>query len=270
MGIAGGKFSTPRMIPECAGLPTIGEPADDTFARIDRREEAASSGSTGYGADRSGYQGHSNCVGKGLAATIYPRFRLWRVVRNMRPAGQNNKSPSRSGRNKIVTDENTDEVAGTANSSDTPPAVGSIIGIHLLGGVVGLHPERVSSTVTAEAAVNVNELEIDSGPPLSVTGGGDFGKVVVGVATLAVAEVASSAYFAGAASPADLAGMAFPAVAGIGIPAVVGAVPLTDVAGMVFLAAAGGYPQPSVLVSHFLPLPKWISCLLPRRHPRQI
>ena len=37
MGIAGGEFSMPRMVPECAGLPTIGEPADDTFTRIDQR-----------------------------------------------------------------------------------------------------------------------------------------------------------------------------------------------------------------------------------------
>ena len=54
--------------------------------------------------------------------------------------------------------------------------------------------------------------------------------------TLAVAE----ADFAGAASPADLAGMAFPAVVGIGIPAIVGEVPLTNVAGMAILAAAKG------------------------------
>ena len=71
------------------------------------------------------------------------------------------------------------------------------------------------------------------------------------MATLAIAEVASSADFAGVASPANLAGMAFPAVAGIGITAIVGEVSLTNVARMALPATAREYPQPSVLVSRF-------------------
>ena len=89
-----------------------------------------------------------------------------------------------------MTDENTN---GTGNS-DWHPGVGNISGIQLQVGVVGFHPKRVYSTVAAEAVVNVNELEVDAGPPLSATGGGgDRGPIIAGVATLAVAEVASSA-----------------------------------------------------------------------------
>ena len=83
---------------------------------------------------------------------------------------------------------------------------------------------------------------VDAGPLLSATGM-DRSPIIAGVATLAVAEVASSADFAGAASPADLAGMAFPAIAGMGIPVVVGEVPLTDVAGMALPAVAEGIPS---------------------------
>ena len=60
------------------------------------------------------------------------------------------------------------------------PEGGSIGGIWLLGGVVGLRPERVSSTVAAEAAVNVNKFEVDSGPPLSSTGGGTLVRLMLG------------------------------------------------------------------------------------------
>ena len=83
---------------------------------------------------------------------------------------------------------------------------------------------------------------MDAGPPLSATGGGgDLSPIIAGVAILAVAEVASSADFAG--SLANFAGMAFPAVAGMGIPVVVGAVPLTNVAGMALPAVAKGVPS---------------------------
>ena len=107
---------------------------------------------------------------------------------------------------------------------------------------MGFHPERVSSMVAAEAAVDVNEWEVDAGPILTATGM-DRSLIIAVVATLAIAEVASSADFAGAASPADFAGMAFPAVVGMGIPAVVGEVPLTDVAGMALPAVAEGIPS---------------------------
>ena len=77
MGIVGGEFLTSRMVPECAGVPTVGKPADDTFTRIDQRgwQEAASSGSAEYGADRSGYKGHLDCAGKIFAIATYPSSR---------------------------------------------------------------------------------------------------------------------------------------------------------------------------------------------------
>ena len=75
-------------------------------------------------------------------------FGARRVVRNMRLAGQNDKSPCRSGHNNTVADENTNEVAGMGNSNRHPGG-GNISGLQLQGGVVGLHPERVSSTVAA-------------------------------------------------------------------------------------------------------------------------
>ena len=62
-------------------------------------------------------------------------------------------------------------------------------------------------------------------------GGGGSGLTLTGVAAPVVAEVASSAVFVGAAAPADLAGTMLPAVAGIGVPAVVGNLPLTGVVG---------------------------------------
>ena len=74
---------------------------------------------------------------------------------------------------------------------------------------------------------------------------------VAGAASLAVAEVASSADTAGVTSSADLAGMSFPAVAGVAspadlagmsLPAIVGVASLTDLAGMVFPVVAGAAP----------------------------
>ena len=84
--------------------------------------------------------------------------------------------------------------------------------------------ERVSSTVAAKASVDVNGGEVDTGPLLSMSGM-DLSPIIAGVATLAVAEVVFSADFAG------------------GIPAVVGEVPLTDVAGMALPAVAEGIPS---------------------------
>ena len=106
------------------------------------------------------------------------------IVRNMRPAGQNDKSPCRSDRNNIVTDENMNEVARMGNS-DRHPGGGNMSGLQLQGGVVGLHPEPVSSTVAAEAVVDVNEWEVDAGPLLSATGM-DLIPIIAGVATLVV------------------------------------------------------------------------------------
>ena len=76
--------------------------------------------------------------GRDLPSPLTPVSGVRRVVRNMRPVGQNDKLPSSSGRNNIVTDENTNEVAGTGNS-DRHPEGGNISGIQLQGGVVGLH-----------------------------------------------------------------------------------------------------------------------------------
>ena len=67
--------------------------------------------------------------------------------------------------------------------------------------------------------------------PWLLLGGGDFSSDLAGAASLAVAEVASSADIVGAASPADLAGMALQAVAGVASPA--------DPDGMAFSAVAG-------------------------------
>ena len=63
----------------------------------------------------------------------------------MRPAGQNDRSPSRSGRNNLVTDDSMDEVAGTGNSSDRHPEGGIISAIPVLKGVVGLPGASVSN-----------------------------------------------------------------------------------------------------------------------------
>ena len=43
-----------------------------------------------------------------------------RVGKNMRPAGQNDKSPCSSNHNNMVADENTNEVAGTGHSDVHP------------------------------------------------------------------------------------------------------------------------------------------------------
>ena len=61
---------------------------------------------------------------------------------------------------------------------------------------MGLHPERVSSTVAAKASVNVNGGEVDTGPLLSMSGM-DLSPIIAGVTTLAVAEVVFSADYAG-------------------------------------------------------------------------
>ena len=74
-----------------------------------------------------------------------------------------------------------------------------------------------------------------------VTGGG-LSSVMAWVASLAVAEVASSADFALVTSPAELAGMAFLAVSGVASPA--------DFAGMAIPAVAGAAPLAVVEVAY--------------------
>ena len=83
-------------------------------------------------------------------------------------------------------------------------------------------------------------------------------QAVAGVASLAVAEVASSANLAGATSSADLAGMTFPAVAGetsladfagMAFPAIAGVSSPADLAGMALPAVAGVVPLPIVEVA---------------------
>ena len=94
-------------------------------------------------------------------------------------------------------------------------------------------------SLAGDAVLHVQTLEMNHVPHRSLTGAA-VGLTVAGVATLAIAEVASSADFAGAASRADPSGMAVPAVAGLGFPADVGASTLTNVAEGLFPANAGG------------------------------
>ena len=68
---------------------------------------------------------------------------------------------------------------------------------------------------------------------------------MAGVAPLAVAEVTSSADFAGVASPADLAGV-FPAVAGVASPAVLAGIAVPAVAGVTSPAVLAGMAVPAV------------------------
>ena len=89
------------------------------------------------------------------------------------------------------------------------PEEGNISGMPPLDEVGSLPSGRVSPTVTAEAAEDVMEVMIDSVPLLVAAGGGGGGGLLTddaGAATLAIAEVASSADFAVVAPSADLAG----------------------------------------------------------------
>ena len=79
------------------------------------------------------------------------------------------------------------------------------------------------------------------------------------VASLAVAEVASLADFAGVASPVDLAGMAFSAVAWEMSP--------TEIAWMALPAVAGVVPRPNYLKRCSRPEPERSLWLLLRQHP---
>ena len=80
-------------------------------------------------------------------------------------------------------------------------------------------------------------------PPLAAARGGLL-PGVAGAVPLTVAEVASSADFAGVASSANFAGMAFPAIAGVASPA--------DLAGMAFPAVVG-LTSPAELAGMALP-----------------
>ena len=76
--------------------------------------------------------------GKDLPSPLTPVPGARWVARNMRPAGQNDKSPCKSDCNNIVTDENTNEVAGMGNYD---PGGGNMSNLQLQDRVVGLHPE---------------------------------------------------------------------------------------------------------------------------------
>ena len=93
--------------------------------------------------------------------------------------------------------------------------------------------------------------------PLAMTRGG-LSSVIAGVASLAVAEVASSADFDGTVSPADLAGMALPAVAGpaslanpagMEFPTIAGVASPANFAGIAIPAVAGPAPLDVVEVA---------------------
>ena len=97
------------------------------------------------------------------------------------------------------------------------------------GDDVNSHPECVPSLGAAEK--NRQGGYRNSVPPRDVTGEA-FGLNDAAVLTPAVAGAAFSAVFAGAVAPADLAGMMFPAVAGMEFPAVHVSEPLRAAAGV--------------------------------------
>ena len=91
--------------------------------------------------------------GRDLTSLFYtPISGVWWDVRKMRPTGQNKRSPRGPGRSNGVTDVMTDGVAGTGN----PSKEGNISGMPPLGEVGSVHSGRVSLTVAAEAAEDVN------------------------------------------------------------------------------------------------------------------
>ena len=95
----------------------------------------------------------------------------------------------------------------------------------LPGGDVNSHTACVTSMGAAEK--NRQEGYRNSVPPRDVTGEA-FGLNDAAVLTPAVAGAASLAVFAGAAAPADPAGMMFPAIAGMELPAVAEDLSLAD------------------------------------------
>ena len=106
----------------------------------------------------------------------------------------------------------------------------------------GDHPEVVLSMIAGGAPSSTSDDEglVDSD--------------VTGAVSLVVAEVASSADFAGVASPAnlsgaflaDLAGTAFPAVAGVASPAVLAGTVFLSIAGVASRAVLAGMAVPDV------------------------
>ena len=175
----------------------------------------------------------------------------------MRPVGQNKRSARRLGGSNGVNDVMTDGVAGTGNSSERVPEEGNSSGMPPLGEVGCFNSGRVSPTVAAEAAEDVNEFVMDSVPLLVPAGGGGGGGLlllpnVAGAANLAIAEVAPSDDFAGMVFPA-VAGVTSPVdLAGLVFPAVVGEMSLTEVAGMALPPVSGVVP-PVIFWSEALP-----------------
>ena len=242
----GGGLAAPSKMNKPAWVSPVVNPRRPgwSYPPLGRHQATHPSESIGRadGTDRSCYQGHSDCVGKGLDTAITPASRVRRDVRKMWPAGQNKRSPRRPGRGDGLNNVRTDGVAGTGNSSARVPEEGGHSGMPPVGEVDSIHSERVSPKVAAEAAKDVNEVVMDS----PGCGQGGLLPHVAGAALLAIAEVASSAELAGMAflavtgvvSPVDPAGMAFPANVGEMFP--------TEIAGMALPAEFSKKTFPAV------------------------
>ena len=143
-----------------------------------------------------------------------------RSGRGMRPARWNSRSPSCGWvvtENSMVSGGKTGAVEKLDSFSDDVVVKKNVGDAPLPGDDVNAHPVCVPSLDAAEK--NRQKGYRNSVPPQDVTGEA-FGLNDAAVLTPAVAGAASSAVFAGAVAPADLAGMLFPAVAGMEFPSV--------------------------------------------------
>ena len=175
--------------------------------------------------------------GRGFVPSPTDNSEVQDDIGKMRPAGKPIKFLRRPGRratsggvsvnltSKTVMPEGMD-VRATARGKDAE----------------GDRPDVVLSMIAGEAPslTSADESSVDS--------------VVTGAESLVVAEAASSADFAGVASPADLAGVfpadlagtVFPAVAGVASPAVLAGMVVPAVAGVASPAVLAGMAVPAV------------------------
>ena len=143
----------------------------------------------------------------------------------MRPAGWNSRSPNKLYcdyvviKNSMVSEGKTSASEKLDNFSDKLVVKRKVGDVPLLGGDVNSHPAYVPSLGAAEK--KRQEGYRDSVPPRDVTGEA-FGLNDAAVLTPAVAGAASSAVFSGAVAPADLAGIMFPAIAGMELGCILG------------------------------------------------
>ena len=163
------------------------------------------------------------------------------------------RSPGRPGRDDGLNNAMTEGIAGACNSSTRVPEEVSDSVTPPVGEVGSFLSEGVSPTVAAGAplAIDVNEVVLDS-VPLLVQPRGVSCRMLLGRRPWSLLrwhpQTTSSA---GAASLADFAGMACPAVAGVvspvdlagmAFPAVVGVMSPAELAGMALPAVAGVAP----------------------------